>query len=75
HQKRCTDDLEQDLSDKTKSHFINEKCFNLRNTLDSINGLLHHGLNSVGTISGALNMQGPTLSHLKACRLGLECTA
>uniref|UniRef100_A0A672TFD7 Tektin n=1 Tax=Strigops habroptila TaxID=2489341 RepID=A0A672TFD7_STRHB len=29
--------LEQDLSDKNSAHFIDEKCFNLRNTSDSIN--------------------------------------
>ncbi|NXS55049.1 TEKT5 protein, partial [Brachypteracias leptosomus] len=28
--------LEQDLSDKNSAHFIDEKCFNLRNTSDSI---------------------------------------
>ncbi|XP_010284943.1 PREDICTED: tektin-5 [Phaethon lepturus] len=34
--------LEQDLSDKTSAHFIDEKCFNLRNTSDSIS--FYHGV-------------------------------
>ncbi|NXI92584.1 TEKT5 protein, partial [Psophia crepitans] len=34
--------LEQDLSDKNSAHFIDEKCFNLRNTSDSIN--FYHGV-------------------------------
>ncbi|NXK51397.1 TEKT5 protein, partial [Chauna torquata] len=34
--------LEQDLSDKNSAHFIDEKCFNLRNTSDSIS--FYHGV-------------------------------
>lgn len=34
--------LERDLSDKSSAHFIDEKCFNLRNTSDSIN--FYHGV-------------------------------
>ncbi|KAM9179335.1 tektin-5 [Mergus octosetaceus] len=42
--------LEQDLSDKNSAHFIDEKCFNLRNTSDSIN--FYHGVEKVdGTVS------------------------
>lgn len=37
--------LEQDLSDKNSAHFIDEKCFNLRNTSDSIN--FYHGVEKV----------------------------
>ncbi|KAK2543898.1 Tekt5 [Columba livia] len=42
--------LEQDLADKTSAHFIDEKCFNLRNTSDSI--AFYHGVEKIdGTIS------------------------
>ncbi|KAF1442940.1 TEKT5 protein, partial [Pygoscelis papua] len=42
--------LEQDLSDKNSAHFIDEKCFNLRNTSDSIN--FYHGVEKAdGTVS------------------------
>ncbi|NXQ95364.1 TEKT5 protein, partial [Sagittarius serpentarius] len=42
--------LEQDLSDKNSAHFIDEKCFNLRNTSDSIN--YYHGVEKAdGTVS------------------------
>ncbi|NXJ80732.1 TEKT5 protein, partial [Trogon melanurus] len=42
--------LEQDLSDKNSAHFIDEKCFNLRNTSDNIN--FYHGVEKVdGTVS------------------------
>ncbi|NXP81924.1 TEKT5 protein, partial [Ramphastos sulfuratus] len=34
--------LERDLSDKRSAHFIDEKCFNLRNTSESIN--FYHGV-------------------------------
>ncbi|NXE74756.1 TEKT5 protein, partial [Cochlearius cochlearius] len=42
--------LEQDLSDKNSAHFIDEKCFNLRNTSDSIS--FYHGVEKAdGTVS------------------------
>ncbi|XP_066134348.1 tektin-5 [Saccopteryx bilineata] len=42
--------LERDLEDKSSAQFIDEKCFNLRNTSDSIN--FFHGVEKVnGTIS------------------------
>ncbi|XP_048818265.1 tektin-5 [Lagopus muta] len=42
--------LEQDLSDKNSAHFIDTKCFNLRNTSDSIN--FYHGVEKAdGTVS------------------------
>ncbi|NWJ11675.1 TEKT5 protein, partial [Crypturellus undulatus] len=42
--------LEQDLSDKNSAHFIDQKCFNLRNTSDSIN--FYHGVEKIdGTVS------------------------
>nr|XP_009681799.1 PREDICTED: tektin-5 [Struthio camelus australis] len=42
--------LEQDLSDKNSAHFIDEKCFNLRNTSDSIS--FYHGVEKIdGTVS------------------------
>ncbi|KAM9598457.1 tektin-5 [Morphnus guianensis] len=42
--------LEQDLSDKNSAHFIDEKCFNLRNTSDSIN--FYHGVEKAdGSVS------------------------
>ncbi|XP_054247158.1 tektin-5 [Indicator indicator] len=42
--------LERDLSDKSSAHFIDEKCFNLRNTSDSIN--FYHGVEKAdGTVS------------------------
>ncbi|NXS40492.1 TEKT5 protein, partial [Balaeniceps rex] len=34
--------LEQDISDENSAHFIDEKCFNLRNASDSIN--FYHGV-------------------------------
>ncbi|XP_061848233.1 tektin-5 [Colius striatus] len=34
--------LEKDLSDKNSSHFIDDKCFNLRNTSDNIS--FYHGV-------------------------------
>ncbi|KFQ93210.1 Tektin-5, partial [Nipponia nippon] len=42
--------LEKDLSDKNSAHFIDEKCFNLRNTSDSIS--FYHGVEKAdGTVS------------------------
>ncbi|NXG29948.1 TEKT5 protein, partial [Dromaius novaehollandiae] len=42
--------LEQDLSDKNSARFIDEKCFNLRNTSDSIS--FYHGVEKTdGTVS------------------------
>ncbi|NWY60278.1 TEKT5 protein, partial [Chionis minor] len=42
--------LEQDLSDKNSACFIDEKCFNLRNTSNSIN--FYHGVEKAdGTVS------------------------
>ncbi|NXL00198.1 TEKT5 protein, partial [Mesembrinibis cayennensis] len=42
--------LEMDLSDKNSAHFIDEKCFNLRNTSDSIS--FYHGVEKAdGTVS------------------------
>ncbi|NXT73535.1 TEKT5 protein, partial [Zapornia atra] len=42
--------LEKDLSDKNSAHFIDEKCYNLRNTSDSIN--FYHGVEKAdGTVS------------------------
>ncbi|NXG61143.1 TEKT5 protein, partial [Hemiprocne comata] len=42
--------LEQDLSDKNSAHVIDEKCFDLRNTSDSIS--FYHGVEKVdGTVS------------------------
>uniref|UniRef100_A0A452J0E7 Tektin n=1 Tax=Gopherus agassizii TaxID=38772 RepID=A0A452J0E7_9SAUR len=42
--------LERDLSDKNSAHFIDEKCYNLRNTSDSIS--FYHGVEKIdGTIS------------------------
>ncbi|KAM6250153.1 tektin-5 [Porphyrio hochstetteri] len=42
--------LEKDLADKNSAHFIDEKCYNLRNTSDSIN--FYHGVEKAdGTVS------------------------
>ncbi|XP_051488292.1 tektin-5 [Apus apus] len=42
--------LEQDLSDKTSAHVIDEKCYDLRNTSDSI--AFYHGIEKIdGTVS------------------------
>ncbi|XP_061455211.1 tektin-5 [Rhineura floridana] len=42
--------LERDLGDKSSAHFIDEKCYNLRNTSDSIN--YYHGVEKIdGTVS------------------------
>ncbi|NWU60430.1 TEKT5 protein, partial [Pterocles burchelli] len=42
--------LENDLSDKNSAHFIDQKCFNLRNTSDSIS--FYHGVEKAdGTVS------------------------
>ncbi|KAM9124809.1 tektin-5 [Pangshura tecta] len=42
--------LERDLSDKNSAHFIDEKCYNLRNTSDSIS--FYHGVEKIdGTVS------------------------
>ncbi|XP_058013674.1 tektin-5 [Ahaetulla prasina] len=42
--------LERDLGDKSSAHFIDEKCYNLRNTSDSIN--YYHGIEKIdGTVS------------------------
>ncbi|NXI50915.1 TEKT5 protein, partial [Chloroceryle aenea] len=42
--------LEKDLSDKNSAHFIDEKCFNLRNTSDSIS--FYYGVEKAdGTVS------------------------
>ncbi|KAM6320381.1 TEKT5 protein, partial [Podargus strigoides] len=42
--------LEQDLSDKNSARFIDEKCYNLRNTSDSI--CFYHGMEKAdGTVS------------------------
>nr|XP_056722381.1 tektin-5 [Euleptes europaea] len=42
--------LERDLKDKSSAHFIDEKCYNLRNTSDSIN--YYHGVEKIdGTVS------------------------
>ncbi|KAM9372365.1 tektin-5 [Phaethornis superciliosus] len=42
--------LEQDLSDKNSAHFIDEKCFNLKNSSDSIR--FYHGVEKAdGTVS------------------------
>ncbi|XP_019350150.1 tektin-5 [Alligator mississippiensis] len=42
--------LERDLSDKSSAHFIDEKCYNLRNTSDSIK--FYHGIEKIdGTVS------------------------
>uniref|UniRef100_A0A8D0GE65 Tektin n=1 Tax=Sphenodon punctatus TaxID=8508 RepID=A0A8D0GE65_SPHPU len=42
--------LERDLGDKNSAHFIDEKCYNLRNTSDSIS--FYHGVEKIdGTIS------------------------
>lgn len=37
--------LEKDLGDKNSAHFIDEKCYNLRNTSDSIN--FYHGVEKI----------------------------
>uniref|UniRef100_A0A8C3S483 Tektin n=2 Tax=Chelydra serpentina TaxID=8475 RepID=A0A8C3S483_CHESE len=42
--------LERDLSDKNSAHFIDEKCYNLRNTSDGIS--YYHGVEKIdGTVS------------------------